>query len=203
MQRLALGILPLFLGVLAAPPVRAQSQSAAPACPEGNLLAHKKPITWQDMRRDLGLLTDEQIVPEGSTWDAQPAALFDTAASTVTWDLGVVTKIQSFAVQADANDTYTIWGSVDGKEYKVYGQIDPVPNHGLRMRTLNVGDMVARYVKFGEGVGDSFYSASEVAAYCQVPSPFPPTMKVVDAPAAAVPPKKLLDYWDNDASGRW
>jgi len=203
MQRLALGILPLFLGVLAAPPVRAQSQSAAPACPEGNLLAHKKPITWQDMRRDLGLLTDEQIVPEGSTWDAQPAALFDTAASTVTWDLGVVTKIQSFAVQADANDTYTIWGSVDGKEYKVYGQIDPVPNHGLRMRTLNVGDMVARYVKFGEGVGDSFYSASEVAAYCQVPSPFPPTMKVVDAPAAAVPPKKMLDYWDNDASVGW
>ncbi len=203
MRRFALSILPLFLAVLAVSPVRAQSQSLAPACPEGNLLAHKRPIAAQETRRDLGLLTDEQITPEGSMWDAQPAVIFDTAASTVTWDLGEVTSIRSFAIQADANDTYTIWGSVDGKDYKVFGQIDPVPNHGLRMRTLNVGTMVARYVKFGEGVGDSFFSASEVAAYCQVPSQFPPAMKIVDAPAAPVPPKKLLDYWDNDSSVVW
>ena len=203
MRRSVLGPLSLFLGVLAVSPARAENQSPAPACPVGNLLAHKKPIVWQDMRRELGLLTDEQITPEGAMWDAEPAAIFDTAASTVTWDLGEVMTIRSFAVQADANDTYTIWGSVDGKDYKVFGQIDPVSNHGLRMRTLNVGTMMARYLKFGEGVGDSFFSASEVAAYCQVPSPFPPAMKVVDAPVAAVPPKKLLDYWDNDASVQW
>jgi hypothetical protein len=203
MRRIALGMLPLFLGVVAAFPARAQDSSPVPACPEGNLLAHKKPISSQETRRDLGLLTDEQITPEGSMWDSQPAVVFDTAASTVTWDLGAATLIRSFAIQADANDTYTIWGSMDGKDYKVFGQIDPVPNHGLRMRVLNVGGMTARYVKFGEGVGDSYYSASEVAAYCQVPSPFPPSMKVVDAPQATVPPKKLLDYWDNDASARW
>ena len=193
----------VFLGLLAAPPARAQNQSPAPVCPEGNLLAHRKPMLWQETRRDLGLLTDEQIVPEGSTWDAQPAVLFDTGASTVTWDLGAVTTIRSFAIQADANDTYTVWGSVDGKDFKAFGQIDPVPNHGLRMRVLNAGGMPARYVKFGEGVGDSFYSVTEVAAYCQVPSPFPPAMKVVDAPAAVVPPKKIVDYWDNDASAHW
>jgi hypothetical protein len=203
MRRNALGTLPLLLGALLASPARAQDSSPVPACPEGNLLAHKKPIAWQETRRDLSLLTDEQITPEGSQWDAQPAVIFDTAASTVTWDLGALTTIRSFAIQADANDTYTIWGSVDGKDYKVFGQIDPVPNHGLRMRVLNVGGMVARYVKFGEGVGDSYYSVAEVAAYCQVPAPFPPAMKVVEAPAAAVPPKKLLDYWDNDASAGW
>jgi hypothetical protein len=203
MRRIALGVLPLLLAVSASSPARAQNASPVPACPEGNLLAGKKPIAWQETRRDLSLLTDEQITPEGSMWDAAPAVIFDTAASTVTWDLGTLTTVRSFAIQADANDTYTIWGSVDGKDYKVFGQIDPVPNHGLRMRTLNVGGMVARYIKFGEGVGDSFYSISEVAAYCQVPSPFPPAMKVVDAPAAAVPPKKLLDYWDNDASAHW
>ena len=207
MQRSSLGIpllaLPLFLGVLMVAPARAENPSPSPACPEGNLLAHKMPFASQDMRRDLGLLTDEQITPEGAMWDAPPAAIFDTAASTVTWDLGEVMTVRSFAVQADANDTYTLWGSVDGKDYKVLGQIDPVSNHGLRMRTLNVGTMVARYVKFGEGVGDSFFSASEVAAYCQIPSPFPPAMKVVDAPVAAEPPKKLLDHWDDGASVRW
>jgi hypothetical protein len=203
MRRLALGLVPLFLGVLAVSPVRAQNSSPAPVCPEGNLLANKKPIAWQETRRELGLLTDEAIAPEGSMWDSQPAVIFDTAAATVTWDLGVVTLIRSFAIQADANDTYTIWGSIDGKDYKVFGQIDPVPNHGLRMRVLNVGGMTARYVRFGEGVGDSFFSVSEIVAYCQVPSPFPPSMKVVDAPLAAVPPKKLFDHWDNDASAWW
>jgi hypothetical protein len=203
MRRIALGVLHLFFGLLASLPARAQSSSPVPACPEGNLLAGKRPIAWQETKRDLGLLTDQSIAPEGSMWDAQPAVIFDTAAATVTWDLGTLTQVRSFAVQADANDTYTIWGSVDGKDYKVFGQIDPVPNHGLRMRVLNVGGMVARYLRFGEGVGDSYFSVSEVAAYCQVPSPFPPSMKVVDAPQAAVPPKKLLDYWDNDASAHW
>jgi len=196
-------VLTLLLSALVAWPAWAQNSSQQPACPAGNLLAHKKPIKWQEVRRELSLLTDEAIAPEGSQWDSQPAVILDTAASTVTWDLGEVTLLRSFAIQADANDTYTVWGSLDGNDYKVFGQIDPVPNHGLRMRVLNVGGMPARYIKVGEGVGDSFYSISEVVAYCQVPTPFPPSMKVVDAPAAVVPPKKLLDYWDNDAAARW
>jgi len=203
MRRLFLGILPILFALSVPSLAMAQNLSQLPACPEGNLLAHKKPVSWQEVRRELSLLTDETIAPEGSMWDSQPAVILDTAAATVTWDLGEVTNLRSFAIQADANDTYTVWGSLDGKDYKVFGQIDPVPNHGLRMRVLNVGGMPARFVRVGEGVGDSFYSISEVAAYCQVPAVFPPAMKVVDAPAAAVPPKKLLDYWDNDASAHW
>src|ERR1039457_1315999 len=203
MRRLVLGILPLLLTLTSPSLARAQNLSLVPACPEGNLLAHKLPVSWQEVRREMSLLTDETLAPEGAMWDAPPAVILDTGASTVTWDLGQVTNLRSFAIQADANDTYTVWGSLDGKDYKVFGQIDPVPGHGLRMRVLNVGGMPARFVRVGEGVGDSFYSLSEVAAYCQVPSPFPPAMKVVDAPVAAVPPKKLIDYWDNDASARW
>jgi len=201
MRRIA--VLPLLLSVLATSPALADNISPLPACPEGNLLAHKKPILWQEVRRELSLLTDETIGPEGAMWDSAPAVIFETGASTATWDLGEVTLVRSFALQADANDTYTVWGSLDGKDYKVFGQIDPVPNHGLRMRVLNVGGMPARYLRVGEGVGDSFYSISEFAAYCQVPTPFPPSMKVVDAPVATAPPKKLIDYWDNDAAARW
>jgi len=201
MQRLV--PLSLLISTFAAWPAAAQNLSPVPVCPEGNLLARRLPIAWQETRRELSLLTDESVAPEGSMWDSSPAVVLDTAASTLTWDLGAVTLVRSFAIQADANDTYTIWGSVDGKEYKVFGQIDPVPNHGLRTRVLNVGGMPARYIRFGEGVGDSYYSVSEVAAYCLVPSPFPPSMKVVDAPAAAVPPKHWIDYWDNDSSARW
>jgi hypothetical protein len=102
-------------------------------------------VTWQEVRRELSLLTDETVAPEGAMWDSQPAVILDTGASTVTWDLGAVTNLRSFVLQADANDTYTVWGSLDGKDYKVFGQLDPVPNHGLRTRVLNVGGMPARF----------------------------------------------------------
>src|SRR5512142_205761 len=121
--------LPMILCVLTTSSARAEDQSPVPVCPAGNLLAHKRPSSWQDVSRDLGLLTDEQMTPEGAMWDSAPAVIFETAASTVTWDLGAVTAIRSFAIQADANDTYTVWGSLDGKSFKVYGQIDPVENH--------------------------------------------------------------------------
>jgi len=161
------------------------------------------PVAWQEIQRDLKMLTDETLAQEGAVWDASLANILETGASTVTWDLGQITKVRALAIQADANDTYNIWASLDGKDYKLMGQIDPVSGHGLRMRTLDLGaGMPARFVRVGEGKGDSYYSVSEVAAFCQMPTPFPPQMKVVDAPAATAP-KSYLDYWNNDASARW
>jgi hypothetical protein len=199
MSRTLCALLPLLAGVLAAPAARAEDYSPLAACPEGNLLAGKKPTSWLDIRRDLALLTDETVAPEGAMWDAAPAVLFDTGAATVTWDLGAATTINALAIQADANDTYTAWGSLDGSNYRVLGHINVVPNHGLRMRTIETGGVALRYLRVGEGVGDSSYSVSEVAAYCQRPTPFPAKMRVVDAPPAAV----AKVYWDDIASARW
>ena len=179
-----------------------ENSSVVPACPAGNLLAGKLPVAWQEIARDRALLTDETVANEGAVWDASLAALFETGASTVTWDLGEVVRVRLLAIQADANDTYNIWGSLDDKDYKVMGQIDPVTGHGLRMRTLDVGGMAARFLRVGEGKGDGSYSVSEVAAYCQTPTPFPPQFKVTDAPAATAP-KSYLDYWNTDTSARW
>ena len=179
-----------------------EDSSVVPACPAGNLLAGKLPVAWQEVARDRALLTDETVANEGAVWDAPLAALFETGASTVTWDLGEVVRVRLLAIQADANDTYNIWGSLDGKDYKVMGQIDPVTGHGLRTRTLDVGGMAARFLRVGEGKGDGSYSVSEVAAYCQTPTPFPPQFKVTDAPAATAP-KSYLDYWNTDTSARW
>jgi hypothetical protein len=204
MSRIArpLALLP-FLFALAQPQAHAQENSSVvPACPAGNLLAGKQPVAWQEIARDRALLTDETVANEGAVWDASLAALFETGASTVTWDLGEVVSVRLLAIQADANDTYNIWGSLDGKDYKVMGQIDPVTGHGLRMRTLDVGGMAARFLRVGEGKGDGSYSVSEVAAYCQTPTPFPPQFKVLDAPAATAP-KSYLDYWNTDTSARW
>lgn len=176
--------------------------SMAPACPSGNLIARKAPTQWQEIRRELSLITDETLAPEGAVWDAGLAVILDTGASVLTWDLGSPTMVRGLAIQADANDTYTIWGSMDGTQWKAVGQIDPVSGHGLRMRTIQLGSPTMRFLRVGEGQGDGFYSISEVAAYCQLPTPFPAPMKVGDAPVAPPGPKTYLDYWNNDTSAR-
>ena len=192
-------LLPLLAGVLAAPQARAQDYSPLAACPAGNLLSGRRPTSWQDTRRDLALLTDETLAPEGALWDAPLAVLFDTGAATVTWDLGAPTTVNALAIQADANDRYTAWGSLDGHDYRVLGHIHPVPNHGLRLRTIETGGVALRYLRIGEGVGDSSYSVSEVAAYCQKPTPFPAQMRVGSAPPTVVSKTR----WDDIASARW
>jgi hypothetical protein len=199
MSRVLCVLLPLLAGALAAPAAHAEDYSALAACPAGNLLSGRRPVSWQDTRRDLALLTDETVAPEGAAWDATPAVIFDTGASTVTWDLGAATTVNALAIQADANDTYTAWGSLDGNNYRVLGHIDPVPDHGLRLRTIETGGVALRYLRVGEGVGDASYSVSEVAAYCQRPTPFPTRMRVVDAPPAVV----AKVYWDDISSARW
>jgi hypothetical protein len=191
-----------FAVILTAPLAHADDYSALAACPPGNVLDGRRPSAWQDIRRDLGQLTDGNVAPEGAQWDASPAVLFDTPASVVTWDLQRPTTVRALSIQADANDTYTVWGSLDGQDFRPLGRIDTVEGHGLRTRTLETGGVAVRFLRVGEGVGDNFYSVSEVAAYCDKPNPFPPAMRVVEAPAATVN-KDILYYWNNESSARW
>ncbi len=84
------------------------------------------------------------------------------------------------------------------------GEVDIVQGHGLRGRVVTINSTLVRFVRIGEGLGDSFYSISEFAAYCRAPTPFPPQFRKVDAPPARVPelPWWKFSWWDNDASAR-
>jgi hypothetical protein len=193
---------------VSAPPAAAQGMSS-PSCGTENLLAGKLPSSQQDIARNLRLVTDGQAAPEGAQWDAPPAVVFDTAAGSLTYDLGKPTPVSAFAVQADANDTYKIWGSLEGAPgtFKLLVEIDNVVGigHGLRTRPVTIGTTMVRYLRIGEPIGDNFYSISEFQAFCQAPSPFPPRFTTVDAPPAKVvePSFWAFSWWDNDASSRF
>ncbi len=176
--------------------------SSASACPAGNLLAGKSAWSWQDMRGRLEQATDGIKAPEGAIWDAPLAVILDTGAATVTWDLGATHPLAVAWIQADANDTYTLWGSTDGQTFSELGHIDPVAGHGLRGRSVSLGDKPVRYLKFGEGEGDSSYSLSEIQVFCQMPQPFPPAMTVGTAQAAPTT-RTILTYWNDESSARW
>jgi hypothetical protein len=186
-----------------------ERRALADTCTADNLLAGKRPWQWQDVRGDTSLVTDGAIGPEGAQWDAPVAVTFDTGAGSVTYDLGQPTPIAALYVQADANDTYRVMGSLDGSvgSYKVVVEIENAIDrgHGLRARWVEIPPMTVRYLRVGEGVGDGFYSVSEFAVYCLRPNPFPPVMRTVSAPLAAVTvrPWTKLDWWEDKVSARF
>jgi hypothetical protein len=165
--------------------------SAAPACGTENLIAGKKPHQQTDIKGDVGLVTDGAVGAEGTQWDAPVAVTFDTPNSALIYDLGEPRQVGAFFVQADANDTYKISGSLEATpaSFKPLVQLANVVDrgHGLRTRNLEITPATVRYLRFGDGAGDGYFSISELAVYCKTPSPWPPSMKVVEAPQAATP----------------
>ena len=54
----------------------------------------------------------------------------------------------------------------------------------MRTRAVEFAPATVRYIRVGEAEGDNAFSISEFAAYCKAPTPFPPAMRVVEAPMA-------------------
>jgi hypothetical protein len=173
-----------------------------PVCPAGNLLAGVRPVEWRDAGGGRERATDGEVAPEGAIWNAPLATVLHTGAGTLTWDLGRVVPVRAAWIQADANDAYTVWGSIDGRTFRALGEIEPVEGHGLRGRKLALGGAPVRLLRFGEGRGDDAYSVSEIAVYCELPTPFPPAMRVGAAPPATAA-ATLFTYWNDRTSARW
>ncbi|HVR62594.1 MAG TPA: hypothetical protein VMU50_11870 [Polyangia bacterium] len=192
---------------LAAGAARGAEPNFSPDCGTDNLLARKLPVFRQDTRGNLGLVTDGAGAPEGAQWDSPVALILETGAGSVTYDLGQAYPLTSFVVQADANDSYKIFGSLDGsaQSFKQLAEIDTVPGHGLRTRSAVINATPVRFLRIGEGLGDNFYSVSEFQAFCRTPTPWPPKWRIVDAPAARVAPAPWwkLPWWNNEVSARF
>ena len=129
-RKLALG-LGFALAVLASGSARAQalqSSQSSGDCTTDNLIARKVPVWRQDIRGDLNLPTDNAAAPEGAQWDAPVGVILETPAGSLTYDLGSIRPVSSFLLQADANDTYKIFGADVNKPeaFKLLVEIDNV-----------------------------------------------------------------------------
>jgi hypothetical protein len=176
----------------------AMGQAATAPCGTDDLVLGKKPHDSKDVRGDVALVTDSAVGPEGALWDSPVGVVLESAAGYLTYDLGAPRPVSALYVQADANDTYKVTGSVDGApgSYKLLAELPNVVDrgHGLRARTVQIPPATIRFLRVGEGNGDGFFSISEVAAFCKAPTPFPPPFRIVSAPLAqpaeAPPPPK-------------
>jgi hypothetical protein len=182
------------------------SLAAAAPCGTENLLAGKKPSASQAIKGDIGQVTDGTVSPEGAQWDSSTTVTLEGTTSSITYDLGEVREISAIVAQADANDTYKVMGSVDGSpaSFKLITELANVVNtgHGLRTRAVQVPGTTARFVRIGDANGDNYFTIAEFAVYCKAPTPFPPGMKIVDAPPVATPDAQTTPKPGSD-TGRW
>ena len=143
------------------------------------------PVSAFELVGDSKLLTDGSVANEGAEWDAFPAARIESSAGIVTFDLERPTELHTAWIQADANDTYAIFGSLDGNSFSKIGVLPRVEGQlGLRSRAADLGGSAARFVSFGEARGDGSFSIAEIQLFCRTPVPFPPRLNVVSAPLA-------------------
>src|SRR6187549_2996489 len=142
-----------LVGLCALAGAFAPGQAHAQTCDTRNLLAGKRPAQWQDLKGDAALVTDGTIGPEGTQWDAPIGVTFDTAAGSLTYDLGQPTPVSAVYLQSDANDTYKIMGSPDGTpgSYKLLVEIDNASDrgHGLRGRSMQFPPVTVRFLPAG------------------------------------------------------
>jgi spermidine synthase len=173
----ALAWLPSFV---AAQPA---TSPAADGCSTENLLAGRMPLKATTVRRNLQLVTDGAVAAEGVPWDSEPAVVLEFETSAITYDFGSTRQLSAAYAQADANDTYQLFGSLDGSEGS-YTPVALLPNvvrqgHGLRGRTVRFASKPVRFLRVSQAQGDAFYSLAELAVYCKPPEPFPPAFRVV------------------------
>src|SRR5689334_8640978 len=91
----------------------ASTEAVSNSCDTRNLLSGKAPVESQNINGDLGRVTDGAASHEGAAWDA-PTAITFMGAGSLTYDLGEPQSVGAAYLQADANDTYRLSGSLDG-----------------------------------------------------------------------------------------
>jgi hypothetical protein len=187
----------LVLGISAVP-----ATLQAETCGPENLLAGRLPVAGAASLGAPVVVTDGAVGPEGALWDSAVAVVLSPSAARLIWDLGGEVEVRAFVLQADANDRYLISGSLDGRDFERLGEITEVPGRdGLVTRPLSIAARRVRFLSLEPLAGDGLYSLSELQAFCSTPSPWPPMLRVVDAPQT-LPPITIYSFW-NDVTSRW
>ena len=167
-----IALLPLLCLISAAP---AAAQDVA--CPSGNLLAGKSPISRPGVTH-AERLTDGIVAGEGDPWKSELTSVLADTQSHLVYDLGVTTGVTAVELQGDNNDDYIIELSDDRQTFAPLWVGDPASGAGMRRRGTRGLNGQGRYLRVRAQAGDSFYSLSEVLAFCETPSAWPPPVQV-------------------------
>jgi hypothetical protein len=125
-------------------------------------------------------IVDGVFVPEMQTWntgswwwDEDPSVNASPVVTTI--HLANKYTIDSFAVQADDNDTYRLeyW---NGASWQLAWDIPTKPSFGLVTRDSGpLGPFTTDFLRFSATGGDNYYAVSEIQAFGTLAVPEPST----------------------------
>ncbi|MBI5533357.1 MAG: hypothetical protein HY898_11610 [Deltaproteobacteria bacterium] len=168
----------LAIGLMLALSACIASFPDAPAGSQGsgdNLLQGRTPRRVVGVRR-AGRLSDGAIGHPGDHWNTNLSATFNSAQAYVEWDLGDTKQIRAGYLQGDNNDTYIIWVSDDGENYKILWEAGPTSGGGMQARSKDELVGRGRYVRLSGRDGDGLYALTEVQLFPSRPAVFPPKL---------------------------
>ncbi len=181
-------------GLAQTPPV-APAPAAAPTAPADPNACSDVDAVRSGRVSGVGLegsaprVQDAALLQEGVGWDSPGAVKIKAVTGKLTIDLRSMRTLQHFVLQGDDNDTYVIEGSEDGIAWKpVWNAPVSSVGQGLRTRFGSAPAPVqARFLRVSGVGGDTFYSVSELRAYCAKPKPWGPKL--------SYPPEKTGWAW--------
>ncbi|MBN2576808.1 MAG: hypothetical protein JXP73_19755 [Deltaproteobacteria bacterium] len=132
-----------------------------------NLLAGLRPTKSYGVKH-AERLTDGLLSNEGDEWLTDVTSRFSSSRSFVEYDLGSPQTFRCVLVQADNNDVYFMYASLDGQSWQQIWRVGTETGAGMRARTTKL-DLATRYLRLSATGGDALYSVSEIAAYAECP----------------------------------
>jgi hypothetical protein len=141
--------------------------------PEAGILRGKLPGDSRGVSH-VGRLTDGIAASPGDPWRTDLTAVFASPQSFVTWDLGAETPVPCALVDADGDDTYMLSVSSDGRTFAPLWSAPPDEDAGQQLRAGRGLRGAGRYLRLSAAGGDGRWSISEVSAWRECPTQWPP-----------------------------
>jgi hypothetical protein len=143
------------------------------AGPEAGLLRGKVPALSRAASH-VGRLTDGIAATPGDPWRTDLTAVLAAPDAFATWDLGAETPLRCALVDADGNDSYTLSVSSDGQTFTPLWTATPDEDPGQQLRAGRDLRGSGRYLRLSASGGDGQWSLSEVSAWRECPTRWPP-----------------------------
>lgn len=155
-------------------------------------------LTSAQVRKDEGVvrspvIRDNVATWEGDNWDTDKTALINRTG-VIEYDLGEVLPIKAALLQADNNDDYILWASVDGANFTPLWRAPPDPLAGMRTRTVATLDAKARYLRLTAEGGDGLFSVGELQVYARPEDLAASSLSRLPAPPPPPKPPPTVDW---------
>ena len=143
--------------------------------PEAGVLRGRMPVRAAHATH-VDRLTDGIAAAPDDPPRTELTSLFASPQAFVVYDLGAETPIDCAAIDADADDVYTLAASPDGAAFAPLWVAPAVPDRGIQPRAARGLHSNARYLRLSAAGGDGVYAVAELSAAAECPPRWPPVL---------------------------